>query len=111
MFVQGLLRGLRVGGRRFPLSCQVLTAFARASAPKHVFTSLNLFLRVGAALHADANNDRYPNLVAGISNFSRGQILVENPRTTCHADPPLQVVSVLIYLEWSSTGAITKAFW
>ena len=79
MFAQGPLRGLRVGSRRFPLSCQVLTAFARACAPKHVFTSLNLFLNVRTSLHVDANNDRYPNLVAGVSNFSRGQILVENP--------------------------------
>ena len=79
MFAQGPLRGLRVGSRRFPLSCQVLTAFARACAPNHVFTSLNLFLNVRTALHIDANNDRYPNLVVGISSFGRGQILVENP--------------------------------
>ena len=111
MFVQGLLRGLRVGGRRFPLSCQVLTTFARACAPKHVFPSLNLFLRVRAALHVDANNDRYPNLVAGISNFSRGQTLVRILGKHVMQTPPLQVVPVLIYLEWSSTGAITKAFW
>ena len=76
MFAQGPLRGLRVGSRRLPSSCQVLTAFARACAPKHVFTSLNLFLNVRTALHVDVNNDRYPNLVAGISNFIRGQILV-----------------------------------
>ena len=76
------------------------------------FTSLNLFLSVRATLRVNANSDRYPNLVAGISNFNRGQILVENPRKTCHAEPPpLQVGSVLIYLKWLSTGAFTKAFW
>ena len=37
------------------------------------FTSLNLFLSVRATLRVNANSDRYPNLVAGISNFNRGQ--------------------------------------
>ena len=65
-----------------------LDRFRPSVCTETFFTSLNLFLRVRAALHVDANNDGYPNLVAGISNFSQGQILVENPRKTCHADPP-----------------------
>ena len=88
MFAQDPLKGLRVGSRKFPFSCKVLTSFARSCAPQHVFTSLNLFLNVKTALHVDGNNDKHPNLVAGISDFRGGQILVENPqsRETCLAD-------------------------
>ena len=80
MFAQNTLRGLRVGSRKFPDSARVLTAFARGCAPGHVFTSVNLFCNVRTALHVDSNNDHYANLVAGISSFEGGQILVENPR-------------------------------
>ena len=41
---------------------------------------MNLFLNVKTALHVDGSNDRHPNLVAGISAFRGGQILVENPQ-------------------------------
>ena len=43
MFAQGPLRGLRAGSRKFPLSCKVLTSFARSCAPQHVFTSYEPF--------------------------------------------------------------------
>ncbi|CAE7484639.1 unnamed protein product, partial [Symbiodinium sp. CCMP2456] len=80
MYAQGSLRGLRVGSRKFPHSCQVLTAMVRKCAPSHSFTSLNLFFNVKTALHIDVNNEQLPNIIIGISDFRGGQVLGENPR-------------------------------
>ena len=60
-------------------------------------------------MHIDANNDRYPNLVAGISSFSRGQILVENPSGKHVMQTPSGGVSADL-LEVAGTHVLSDAY-
>ena len=79
MYCQGPLQGLRANSRRHPLSSKLLASFVRSLEPSFNFSSLHLFLNVKTSPHIDSNNAPLPNLIAGISDFKDGQVLVENP--------------------------------
>lgn len=79
MYCQGPLQGLRANSRRHPLSSKLLASFVRSLEPSFNFSSLHLFLNVKTSPHIDSNNAPLPNLIAGISDFKNGQVLVENP--------------------------------
>ena len=77
MFCQGPLLGLRANSRRFPMACRVFASFVRELDPSFHFTSLSLLCNVRTTPHVDSNNAPLPNLIAGISDFSGGQVLLE----------------------------------
>ena len=78
MYCQGPLQGLRANSRRHPLSSKLLASFVRSLEPSFHFSSLHLFLNVRTSTHIDSNNAPLPNLIAGISDFKDGQVLVES---------------------------------
>ena len=79
MYCQGPLLGLRANTKRFPMTCSILTNFVRNISPGFHFTTINLFFNVKTSPHMDSHNAPLPNLVAGISDFQEGQILLEDP--------------------------------
>ena len=78
-FAQGPLFGLHVGSRKYPKVCRLLASFVRSLEPGFIFTTISLFLNVRTHVHVDSRNDHRPNLVAGISDFTGGEIVVESP--------------------------------
>ncbi|CAE7340175.1 unnamed protein product [Symbiodinium sp. CCMP2592] len=109
MYCQGPLLGLRANTKRFPLACSVLASFVKAISPDFHFSTINIFFNVKTSPHVDANNAPMPNLVAGLSNFQDGQVLVESsggPRVIETSSGKLPAVA----LEVANTHAIFDAY-
>ncbi|CAE7316422.1 unnamed protein product [Symbiodinium sp. CCMP2592] len=109
MYCQGPLLGLRANTKRFPLACSVLASFVKAISPDFQFSTINIFFNVKTSPHVDANNAPMPNLVAGLSNFQDGQVLVESsggPRVIETSSGKLPAVA----LEVANTHAIFDAY-